>query len=445
MLEVIGVSLMGFLMNVFGQAPTNVEQLQLLSWDKTAIFDLPTQNDPAVEQFVKQYLKDLTAKGFAAGEQRIWIRSQWAELANFQGNIPASAASLTKIATSLAALDKWGTNHQFETQIYASDNAKIENGVLQGNLIVRGDGDPLFVWEEAIAVGNALNRLGIRQVKGNLLISGNFYLNYKTDAKIVGELLKQGINHRLWSSALIKQYQVMPPGTAKPQVAIAGKVGIADNLPNSAKLLLRHRSLPLTEIVKQMNIYSNNEMAEMLAQSVGGAQAVATVAAKAANVPQNEIQLLNGSGLALENRISPRAATAMLMAIEDKYQSQSLGVRDLFPTSGRDRVGTMMNRTIPLGTTIKTGTLDTVSALAGVIPTRDRGQVWFAIINHGNDVSQFRKQQDLFLQRLSQHWHLTPVTIPVTTSVSPYLGDPSRIVNKKPLVENQRQIYNRAG
>ncbi len=49
----------------------------------------------------------------------------------------------------------------------------------------------------------------------------------------------------------------------------------------------------------------------------------------------------------------------------------------------------VVNRSIALGTTIKTGTLNTVSALAGVIPARDRGQVWFAIINHGNDISQF--------------------------------------------------------
>ncbi|MGL5874294.1 MAG: D-alanyl-D-alanine carboxypeptidase [Xenococcaceae cyanobacterium] len=428
MLDVIGVSLMGLLLNFFGQASTKVEQLQTLSWDKTAIFALPTQNDPTVEQFVKQYLQDLTDKGFAAGEQRIWIRSQWAELANFQGNIPASAASLTKIATSLAALDKWGTKHQFETQIYTNETAKIENGILQGDLIIKGSGDPLFVWEEAIAIGNALNRLGIRQVKGNLLVYGNFYMNYKSDAKMASESFKQAINNQLWSPALTRQYYVMPPGTAKPQVAIAGKVEVVNNFSNSAKLLLRHRSLSMTEIVKQMNVYSNNEMAEMLAHSVGGAQVVATVAALAANVPENEIQLLNGSGLALENRISARAATAMLMAIEDKYRSQSLGVRDLFPTSGRDKVGTMINRTIPLGTTIKTGTLNTVSALAGVIPTRDRGQVWFAIINHGNDISQFRKQQDLFLKRLSQHWNLTPVITPVTSSVSPYLGDPSRIV-----------------
>jgi len=36
-------------------------------------------------------------------------------------------------------------------------------------------------------------------------------------------------------------------------------------------LLLRHQSLPLAQIIKEMNIYSNNEMAEMLAQSWGSA------------------------------------------------------------------------------------------------------------------------------------------------------------------------------
>jgi serine-type D-Ala-D-Ala carboxypeptidase/endopeptidase (penicillin-binding protein 4) len=425
MLEAIGASLLGFFMNVLAPAPNKMEKLQLLSWDKTAIFALPTQSDPMLDKIVKQYLQDLAAKGFDVNQQGIWIRSQWAELADDRGTIPVSAASLTKIATSLAALDKWGAGYQFATEIYTSESAKIENGVLQGDLIVKGGGDPLFVWEEAIAIGNALNRLGIRQVKGNLLVSGNFYANFRTDALVAGEILKATINEKLWKPDLLRQYQVMPKGTAKPQVAIAGKVQLLANVPNSAKLLLRHNSLPLAQIVKQMNVYSNNDIAEMLAQSVGGAQVVAKVAADVTKVPHNEIQLLNGSGLALENKISPRAATAMLMAIDNRYQS--LRVQDFFPTAGRDKIGTMVHRNLPLGTAMKTGTLNTVSALAGVIPTRDRGQVWFAIINHGNDVSQFRKLQDLFLQRLSQHLQLNSAIVSVSNVSPPYLGDPARI------------------
>jgi D-alanyl-D-alanine carboxypeptidase/D-alanyl-D-alanine-endopeptidase (penicillin-binding protein 4) len=53
---------------------------------------------------------------------------------------------------------------------------------------------------------------------------------------------------------------------------------------------------------------------------------------------------------------------------------------------------------------VKTGTLDTVIALAGAIPTRDRGLVWFAIINRGTDWDSLRAQQDIFLQKLVQQW-----------------------------------------
>ena len=44
---------------------------------------------------------------------------------------------------------------------------------------------------------------------------------------------------------------------------------------------------------------------------------------------------------------------------------------------------------MPTATVMKTGTLNDVSALAGVMPTRDRGLVWFAIINRGTNVSGF--------------------------------------------------------
>jgi len=51
-------------------------------------------------------------------------------------------------------------------------------------------------------------------------------------------------------------------------VVISGSVQVATPVPKQI-LLLRHQSLPLAQIIKEMNIYSNNEMAEMLAQSLG--------------------------------------------------------------------------------------------------------------------------------------------------------------------------------
>ncbi|WP_338022506.1 D-alanyl-D-alanine carboxypeptidase [Argonema antarcticum] len=190
---------------------------------------------------------------------------------------------------------------------------------------------------------------------------------------------------------------------------------------------MRHRSLTLAQILKYMNIYSNNEMAEMLATSLGGSQVVRSLAAEASEVPVSEIHLINGSGLGVDNRISPRAACAMLQAIQHKLQPLGLTIGDIFPVSGRDRLGTLVRRHIPAAAVVKTGTLRNVSALAGVLPTRDRGLVWFAIINRGNDVSSLRVGQDRFLQMLLQQWGAASIPPKVVLPSPASYGDASRL------------------
>jgi D-alanyl-D-alanine carboxypeptidase (penicillin-binding protein 4) len=93
----------------------------------------------------------------------------------------------------------------------------------------------------------------------------------------------------------------MAPGTRKPQVTVAGSV-IAEKFVSSGRLLLKRRSLPLAEILKQMNVHSDNEMAQMLADDLGGAKIVQQQATWAAGVPEEELQLVNGSGLGVENQ-----------------------------------------------------------------------------------------------------------------------------------------------
>lgn len=423
MLDVIGASLIGLFMEIIGKQPPKPEPVTLLAWHQAPIFVLPAEPDPGAQKLVGNYLAGIS--GLSAHHQGVWLQSDLAQLAEHQGTVPVTAASLTKIATSLAALERWGVQHRFTTEFYAT--GEIKNGVVQGDLIVQGGGDPFFVWEEAFAVGNALNQLGIRQVTGNLVVVGNFYMNYNANSNAAGVLLKQGLDSRNWSAAATSQYNVLPPGTPRPQLAIRGNVIWKQDFTGSAQLLLRRQSMTLAEILKQMNIYSNNKMSEIVATEVGGASMVAQIAAQAAQVPTAEIQLVNGSGLSLANRISPRATCAMLLAIERRLLDEPFGVADLFPMAGRDRTGTMLNRRIPEKTAVKTGTLAQVSALAGVLPTRDRGLVWFAIINHGSSVEEFRRQQDKFLQSLVRQWGTAP-TVVKTAAQTEWLGDPARNV-----------------
>lgn len=420
---ILASGLVALLLKLVGMQPMPLKTVQALDWQNIPVFALLTAPDSAAEAIMQQFLQTWSTKGPAQG-QGVWLQSGVTRLAEHQGTVPLPAASLTKIATTLAALDKWGPGHQFETQVSAT--GPVKNGVLQGDLVITGSGDPFFIWEEAIALGNSLNQLGIRRVTGSLVITGDFYMNYEEKPDIAGQFLQQVLNSSAWTQEAIWVHSTMPKGTAKPQVAIAGGVKVATIPLPKTFLLLRHRSLPLAHILREMNIYSNNEMAEMLAKSVGGAEVVSQLATKSAGVPPTEILLANGSGLGVENRISPRAACALLIAIERFLQPHKLSVADLFPVSGQDKLGTMLGRRMPTGSTIKTGTLRDVSALAGVLPTRDRGQVWFAIINRGDDVDGFRVQQDQLLERLSQKWGSLP-TVNASTSQTPVLlGDPKR-------------------
>ncbi|QSJ17479.1 D-alanyl-D-alanine carboxypeptidase [Nostoc sp. UHCC 0702] len=433
MLELLGSGLVSLWLEMAGVQIKPSDALNALAWQSSPGLVLAPDPNPAGNNTVTEYFKGLITSKLVPQNlmpsQGIWMQSGPMLMANHQGTTPLPAASLTKIATSLVALKTWGPDHQFQTLVSAT--GPVVNGVLQGDLVITGGGDPLFVWEEAIALGNTLNKMGIKQVKGNLVITGNFAMNFQRNPLIAGQFLKQALNSKTWTRPANFIYSIMPKGTPKPQVVIAGTVKYEAQPNPQQSLLVRHYSLPLPKLIKEMNVFSNNDMAEMLAESVGGATVVQSTAASLARVPNSEIQLINGSGLGPENRISPRAACAMLMALQQQASDHQLNLADLFPTSGFDNRGTLHSRHIPTATVIKTGTLRDVSALAGVMPTRDRGLVWFAIINRGTNVSAFRAGQDKLLQRLVQQLQVATTVPDVLTPHStinslPELGATSR-------------------
>lgn len=400
------------------------------TWQETPWLVLPSDPDPFTQTVLQNYLKTLAGRGVPPTTQGVWLQAGPTVLASNQGTTPLPAASLTKVATSLVALHQWGPDRQFETLVSAT--GPVQEGVLQGDLVIQGSGDPLLVWEEAIAIGNDLNQLGIKKVSGNLIITGNFLMNFETDRRKAGEFFKQALNSKQWSAEVEYQFQTLPKGTSRPQVEITGAVQTitygAALIPKQV-LLLRHQSLPMVQMVKLMNLYSNNVIADSLANALGGAVVVSQQAAAIAGVPPEEILLKNGSGLGVENQISPRAVCAMFTALQRYAQLRNLTVADLFPIAGIDS-GTIDARKIPAAAIVKTGTLNDVSALAGVVPTRDRGLIWFAIINRGWDLDTFRAQQDSLLQTLVDQWG--------TASDRPASLTPNAAINTAALGDNTR-------
>jgi serine-type D-Ala-D-Ala carboxypeptidase/endopeptidase (penicillin-binding protein 4) len=77
-------------------------------------------------------------------------------------------ASTTKVITSVAALDLLGPGFKWRTNAYL--NGKLENGVLAGDLLIVGGGDPLLDYEKLVAWFKLLQKRGLKEIAGNIVL-----------------------------------------------------------------------------------------------------------------------------------------------------------------------------------------------------------------------------------------------------------------------------------
>jgi len=138
-------------------------------------------------------------------------------------------------------------------------------------------------------------------------------MNYKFNPSVAGQLLKQ-VRRSNVASTVAAQYLTLPKERLDQEwlFPVLSRWRHSQFLNKSCYCVT---SLCPWLQIKEMNIYSNNEMAEMLAQSLGSAVRYNSKRQLPLGVPQSEIQLVNGSGLGAESHF-PRAVCAMFMAIQ---------------------------------------------------------------------------------------------------------------------------------
>ena len=389
----------GFIVAGFFSAGEPLTAAQPLNWEELPLFALPHSPEAEIERHTEDYLESLSSS------QGVLLVSDWWTFAEKRPEVPHASASLTKIATTVAAIESYGVEHRFETVV--KKRGEIREGKLEGDLIIEGGGDPFFVWEDAIALGNALNELGIEEVTGNLIVTGDFFMNYEGNVPTAANFLQQAFQSQSWSSSIERQYEKMQEETPRPQLEIIGETVVSESTENT-DILLRRDSLPLAEILRQMNTYSNNAMSELIAKLIGGSEGVREIVYTSLPLPPEEIQLINASGLGIENKMSPRAVVKMLRHLEERMAEKGRTLADLFPVTGKNR-GTVRDRALPKGIPVKTGSLARVSTLAGVIPTETHGSVYFVIMNQYGNLNGFRQQQNELLQALSLEWQILPL------------------------------------
>ncbi len=82
-------------------------------------------------------------------------------------------ASLMKLVTTYAALDLLTPSYRLKTEVYR--DGSLENGVLNGNLIIKGYGDPSFKAQEFWRLLMSLQQAGVKEIKGDLVIDKSHF------------------------------------------------------------------------------------------------------------------------------------------------------------------------------------------------------------------------------------------------------------------------------
>jgi D-alanyl-D-alanine carboxypeptidase/D-alanyl-D-alanine-endopeptidase (penicillin-binding protein 4) len=362
--------------------------------------------------------REMAVSGPAAGAYVIDLDSGTPLFAD-DPDVQRIPASVTKLFTTAAALERFGTDRTLQTEVLAQ-TAPDPTGVIAGDLYLRGGGDPTFTTRDAQALARGLAAGGVTEVTGRVIgdesrwdaLRGGPASSYRT-SMWVGPLSALTLDR----GYVGRRFQTDPPRTAaqvfdrqlgKAGIVVAAKprAGVA---PPEAAQLAAWPSPTVGQLVGRTNTPSDNFFAESLLKALGaefgsggstagGATVVRATAARFGARPR----LLDGSGLSRRDRTSPRDIVNLVAGMDRS------AVADAFETSLpiAGRTGTLSKRMRSTAARdrchAKTGTLSDVSALAGYCETVAGRRVAFAILMNRININWAHTRQDRMTATLAR-------------------------------------------
>ena len=100
-------------------------------------------------------------------------------LLNLNGQQAMNPASTMKLLTSFAALETLGPAYRWKTEAYL--NGKLEKGVLHGDLVFKGYGDPKLTVEQFWMWLRELRQRGLRDIHGDIVLDHSFFETVRND------------------------------------------------------------------------------------------------------------------------------------------------------------------------------------------------------------------------------------------------------------------------
>jgi D-alanyl-D-alanine carboxypeptidase/D-alanyl-D-alanine-endopeptidase (penicillin-binding protein 4) len=341
-----------------------------------------------------------------------------------RADTPRVPASVEKLYTTSAALTLFGVEGELTTTVLGDTGLDAE-GVLDGDLYLRGGGDPTFGAKQAGKLADALiSATGLTQVGGRVIgdesefdtLRGPPSEGFRTTSE-VGPLSALTFNRgrtglrRPYFQASPARFAAQAFATALRRRGIklgaSARRGLA---PKEAVKLAEWASPGMGELARQVNQPSDNYASETLLKAVGAEFGTAGSTEAGSAVVRRTMagyglhpSIADGSGLSRSNRTTPRDVVGLLKRMADSAEAavfeSSLAVAGRNGTLDRRMRGTSAQDSCRA----KTGTLRSVSSLAGYCLTASGGRVAFAFLMNGVNPASARRLQDRMTVALARY------------------------------------------
>lgn len=312
-------------------------------------------------------------------------------------------ASISKLVTAIAGLEYLGAGYEFKTIVY-TDDINITDGVINGNLYLKGYGDPDLNSSDIRYLAKNILAKNITSITGNIIYDESYLDDtyyglanyYSNDTKkqywpyVNGLCLDKnsGGYNPASSAASLLQSELQ---TSNVQI---GGIIVAGITPTGAKQVAEV-SHSMFDVMAYMNKTSDNHSAIAMFKVIGanykgapgtlekGQQAVNDLLVGMGN-SRSSFEILEGSGLTRYNMVTSDMYIRMLKYMYDDVKNFDFFYRTL-AIAGKD--GTLSRRMI--GTEAegnvhaKTGTINSVSTLSGYAVSRDSELLIFYIAMNG--------------------------------------------------------------
>jgi serine-type D-Ala-D-Ala carboxypeptidase/endopeptidase (penicillin-binding protein 4) len=383
-----------------------------------------------------------------------------------------SPASNIKLLTTAVALKRLGSNYRFKTSLYAT--LPIVRKVLEGDIYIKGFGDPNLVSEQMWLLANKLNNSPLNKVLGDIVADESFFdnnlrvktwnkkagveaynaplgalsFNFNTvtvhvipgeklgdrpivvvdpniefirvhnrartvstskRSRLIVNRIDHGDHNKITISGIMSlnnpretyYLNITQPTTyaamvfkkylLQAGVEVEGNVRVG-NVPERADELFSHESMPLSRILGGLNKFSNNFVAEQILKTIAaevygppgttlnGLRAMDEYM-QSLQYKAEEFSILDGSGLSRKNQLSPDQIVSVL---RDMYKDLGVYPEFISALGIMSRDGNVLKRMKGYDgaerARVKTGTLNSVSALSGYFQSADGERFAFSIL-----------------------------------------------------------------